>query len=74
MKWMMQAYRGFDRNFKKNLKALYIVHPTNLILFMIKVFKPIIRSVLSQLFAVLVNDPFTKGELLPYLRKPSHFQ
>ncbi|KAH9281255.1 Rho GTPase-activating protein 1 [Echinococcus granulosus] len=42
MKWMMQAYRGFDRNFKKNLKALYIVHPTNFILFMIKVFKPII--------------------------------
>ncbi|KAL5968187.1 Rho GTPase-activating protein 1, partial [Taenia solium] len=42
MKWMMQAYRGFDRNFKKNLKALYIVHPTNLVLFMIKIFKPII--------------------------------
>uniref|UniRef100_A0A5K3ERQ7 Rho GTPase-activating protein 1 n=1 Tax=Mesocestoides corti TaxID=53468 RepID=A0A5K3ERQ7_MESCO len=42
LKWMIQAYRGFDRNFKKNLKALYIVHPTVLVLFLIKVFKPII--------------------------------
>ncbi|VDM22652.1 unnamed protein product [Hydatigera taeniaeformis] len=48
IKWLMQAYRGFDRNFKKNLKALYIVHPTNLVLFMIKVFKPIISRKFGQ--------------------------
>ena len=44
LKWLVQAYRGFDRNFKKNLKALYIVHPTNFVQIIINVFKPIIRS------------------------------
>ncbi|KAM7542135.1 hypothetical protein Aperf_G00000007639 [Anoplocephala perfoliata] len=41
-KWLLQAYRGFDRNFKKNLKGLYIVHPTPLVLFIIKFFRPFI--------------------------------
>lgn len=27
--WLVQAYKAFDRNYKKNLKALYLVHPTN---------------------------------------------
>ncbi|VDL19310.1 unnamed protein product [Hymenolepis diminuta] len=48
LKWLMQAYRGFDRNFKKNLKALYIVHPTSLVLFIIKFFKPIISRKFGQ--------------------------
>lgn len=26
--WLVQAYKAFDRNYKKNLKALYLVHPT----------------------------------------------
>ncbi|KAF9978277.1 hypothetical protein BGZ73_003084 [Actinomortierella ambigua] len=26
--WLFKAYRGLNRRFKKNLKALYIVHPT----------------------------------------------
>nr|CDS28474.1 Rho GTPase activating protein 1 [Hymenolepis microstoma] len=48
LRWLMQAYRGFDRNFKKNLKALYIVHPTPLVLFIIKFFKPIISRKFGQ--------------------------
>ncbi|KAM3177274.1 hypothetical protein ACTXT7_004840, partial [Hymenolepis weldensis] len=48
LKWLTQAYRGFDRNFKKNLKALYIVHPTSLVLFIIKFFKPIISRKFGQ--------------------------
>ncbi|XP_078663300.1 rho GTPase-activating protein 8-like isoform X1 [Branchiostoma floridae x Branchiostoma belcheri] len=41
-KWLVQAYREFDRKYKKNLKALYIVHPTNFIKILWKIFKPII--------------------------------
>ncbi|OWA53137.1 Rho GTPase-activating protein 1 [Hypsibius exemplaris] len=31
LSWLVQAYKCFDRKYKKNLKALYIVHPTNFI-------------------------------------------
>ncbi|KAL7058870.1 hypothetical protein AAHC03_013625 [Spirometra sp. Aus1] len=48
MKWLIQAYRGFDRNFKKNLKALYLVHPTTFVLFTLKIFRPIISKKFGQ--------------------------
>ncbi|KAM7542080.1 hypothetical protein Aperf_G00000007657 [Anoplocephala perfoliata] len=41
-RWMLQAYRGFDRNFKKNLKGLYIVHPTSHVHFIINFFRPLV--------------------------------
>uniref|UniRef100_A0A914CNY4 Rho GTPase-activating protein 1 n=1 Tax=Acrobeloides nanus TaxID=290746 RepID=A0A914CNY4_9BILA len=28
IKWLIQAYQALDRRYKKNLKALYLVHPT----------------------------------------------
>ncbi|EFN74694.1 Rho GTPase-activating protein 1 [Camponotus floridanus] len=31
LSWLWQAYKAFDRKYKKNLKALYLVHPTNFI-------------------------------------------
>uniref|UniRef100_A0A146M8A5 Rho GTPase-activating protein 1 n=2 Tax=Lygus hesperus TaxID=30085 RepID=A0A146M8A5_LYGHE len=37
--WMWNAYRAFDRKYKKNLKALYLVHPTNFIRVIWHVFK-----------------------------------
>ncbi|XP_012268555.1 rho GTPase-activating protein 1 isoform X1 [Athalia rosae] len=42
--WLRQAYRAFDRKYKKNLKALYLVHPTILIRFVWQLFKPIISA------------------------------
>ncbi|XP_046444749.1 rho GTPase-activating protein 1-like isoform X2 [Daphnia pulex] len=41
-RWLLQAYRAFDRKYKKNLKALYLVHPTNFIRVIWQLFKPFI--------------------------------
>uniref|UniRef100_UPI00358F0D72 rho GTPase-activating protein 1-like isoform X1 n=2 Tax=Myxine glutinosa TaxID=7769 RepID=UPI00358F0D72 len=40
--WVLNAYREFDRKYKKNLKALYVVHPTNFIRVLWMFFKPFI--------------------------------
>uniref|UniRef100_A0A1A8CRN9 Rho GTPase activating protein 1 n=1 Tax=Nothobranchius kadleci TaxID=1051664 RepID=A0A1A8CRN9_NOTKA len=40
--WFVDAYREFDRKYKKNIKALYIVHPTMFIKTLLFLFKPII--------------------------------
>ncbi|XP_067902049.1 rho GTPase-activating protein 1 [Heterodontus francisci] len=40
--WLIEAYKEFDRKYKKNIKALYIVHPTRFIKALLVVFKPII--------------------------------
>ncbi|ESO12743.1 hypothetical protein HELRODRAFT_105496 [Helobdella robusta] len=42
--WLRQAYSEFDRKYKKNLKALYLVHPTNFIKFLWNIFRPIISA------------------------------
>ncbi|XP_032078036.1 rho GTPase-activating protein 8 [Thamnophis elegans] len=41
LSWLQSAYKEFDRKYKKNLKALYIVHPTNFIRIIWNVFKPL---------------------------------
>lgn len=41
-RWLLNAYRAFDRKYKKNLKALYLVHPTNFIRVIWQLFKPFI--------------------------------
>ncbi|KAM7542942.1 hypothetical protein Aperf_G00000007694 [Anoplocephala perfoliata] len=41
-RWMLQAYRNFDHNFKKNLKGLYIIHPTSHVHFLINFFRPFV--------------------------------
>ncbi|XP_062990408.1 rho GTPase-activating protein 8 isoform X3 [Elgaria multicarinata webbii] len=43
LSWLQSAYKEFDRKYKKNLKALYIVHPTNFIKIIWNIFKPLIR-------------------------------
>ncbi|XP_075408721.1 rho GTPase-activating protein 8 [Tenrec ecaudatus] len=40
--WLQSAYKEFDRKYKKNLKALYVVHPTNFIKVLWGIFKPFI--------------------------------
>lgn len=42
MKWLREAYSEFDRKYKKNLKTLYVVHPTNFIRIVWNIFKPLI--------------------------------
>ncbi|XP_028250349.1 rho GTPase-activating protein 8-like [Parambassis ranga] len=42
VKWLREAYSEFDRKYKKNLKALYVVHPTNFIKILWNIFKPLI--------------------------------
>ncbi|XP_007892850.1 rho GTPase-activating protein 8 [Callorhinchus milii] len=42
LSWLQSAYKEFDRKYKKNLKALYVVHPTNFIRILWNIFKPII--------------------------------
>lgn len=40
--WLRQAYSEFDRKYRKNLKAMYLVHPTGFIKFLWTIFKPLI--------------------------------
>lgn len=42
--WLVQAYKAFDRNYKKNLKALYLVHPTSFLKFVSQIFRPLISA------------------------------
>lgn len=42
LSWLWQAYRAFDRKYKKNLKALYLVHPTNFLRIVSQLFRPAI--------------------------------
>uniref|UniRef100_A0A3Q3AYC2 Rho GTPase activating protein 1 n=1 Tax=Kryptolebias marmoratus TaxID=37003 RepID=A0A3Q3AYC2_KRYMA len=66
LSWLRDAYREFDRKYKKNIKALYIVHPTMFIKTLLILFKPLISfkfgrkinyvSYLSELEAVVKCD------------------
>lgn len=42
LSWLWQIYKAFGRKYKKNLKALYLVHPTNFIKVLWQIFKPAI--------------------------------
>lgn len=40
--WLQSAYKEFDRKYKKNLKALYVVHPTGFLKVLWNLFRPLI--------------------------------
>ncbi|XP_059055267.1 rho GTPase-activating protein 1-like [Achroia grisella] len=42
LSWLWKAYKAFDRKYKKNLKALYLVHPTNFIRVVWQMLRPAI--------------------------------
>lgn len=65
LSWLWQAYKAFDRKYKKNLKALYLVHPTNFIRIVWQIFKPAI-SVKFGKKVMYVN-------YLPELKQHLHF-
>ncbi|CAH0382781.1 unnamed protein product [Bemisia tabaci] len=48
LSWLWQAYRAFDRKYKKNLKALYLVHPTNFIKIVWQLFKAAVSTKFSR--------------------------
>ncbi|KAJ8031865.1 Rho GTPase-activating protein 1 [Holothuria leucospilota] len=43
-KWLVQAYNELERKYKKNLKALYVVHPSNTVKVLWGIFKHIVSS------------------------------
>lgn len=53
--WLWQAYRAIDRNYKKNLKALYIVHPTSFLKLVSQVFKPVISVKFGKKINYIAN-------------------
>uniref|UniRef100_A0A8C2ZX19 Rho GTPase activating protein 8 n=1 Tax=Cyclopterus lumpus TaxID=8103 RepID=A0A8C2ZX19_CYCLU len=52
--WLREAYGEFDRKYKKNLKSLYVVHPTSFIRIVWNLFKPLIRYEVLRLNHVVV--------------------
>ncbi|XP_071941499.1 rho GTPase-activating protein 8-like [Antedon mediterranea] len=48
LKWLVQAYRELERKYKKNLKALYFVHPSYMLRILMGIFKPIVSSKFRQ--------------------------
>ncbi|XP_006866959.1 PREDICTED: rho GTPase-activating protein 8 [Chrysochloris asiatica] len=66
LSWLQNAYKEFDRKYKKNLKALYVVHPTNFIKVLWSIFKPLLShkfgkkityfNYLSELWEHLEHD------------------
>uniref|UniRef100_A0A452V1V9 Rho GTPase-activating protein 8-like n=1 Tax=Ursus maritimus TaxID=29073 RepID=A0A452V1V9_URSMA len=40
--WLQSTYKEFDRRYRKNLKALYVVHPTNFLKVLWTIFRPLI--------------------------------
>lgn len=62
--WLRDAYREFDRKYKKNIKALYIVHPTKFIKTILVLFKPFI----SMKFGQKISYMNYLGELQEHLK------
>lgn len=46
--WITKLYKMLDRKFKKNLKALYIVHPTTFVKILWQFLRPLISSKLNK--------------------------
>jgi len=44
LRWMWEAYKQLDRNYKKNLKSMFLVHPTRFIRVVYAFFKPLISA------------------------------
>ena len=65
LRWLWDVYKALDRRYKKNLKSLYLVHPTNFIRVVWNFFKPIIRLVLSPFPISPGLHPNTHREMPP---------
>ncbi|XP_031158364.1 rho GTPase-activating protein 8-like [Sander lucioperca] len=65
LKWLREAYSEFDRKYKKNMKTLYVVHPTNFIRIVWNIFKPLISHKFGKKLTY-VNYLSELGEHLNY--------
>ncbi|XP_054480709.1 rho GTPase-activating protein 8-like [Anoplopoma fimbria] len=65
LKWLREAYSEFDRKYKKNMKTLYVVHPTNFIRIVWNIFKPLISHKFGKKLTY-VNYLTELGEHLNY--------
>ncbi|XP_034382178.1 rho GTPase-activating protein 8-like isoform X2 [Cyclopterus lumpus] len=63
--WLREAYGEFDRKYKKNLKSLYVVHPTSFIRIVWNLFKPLISKKFGKKLTY-VNYLTELGEHLNY--------
>uniref|UniRef100_A0A673AL62 Rho GTPase activating protein 1 n=1 Tax=Sphaeramia orbicularis TaxID=375764 RepID=A0A673AL62_9TELE len=70
LSWLRDAYREFDRKYKKNIKALYIVHPTMFIKTLLILFKPIIRCFSYCTFTHLISVSSLKPTTQPPMSPP----
>ncbi|KJE97057.1 rho GTPase-activating protein 8 [Capsaspora owczarzaki ATCC 30864] len=61
--WVREVYKVFDRKYKKNLKALYIVHPS----VWIKVIMGLVRPFISSKFAQKLLYMSSLDQLSQYL-------
>ncbi|CAF0806247.1 unnamed protein product [Rotaria sordida] len=61
--WLMKSYLKIDRKYKKNLKALYVVHPTKWVKFL----WPVLRSLISAKFSRKVTYINHLSELEEYV-------
>ena len=61
--WLAKVYKMLDRNFKKNLKALYVVHPSTFFKLLWQFIKPLI----SSKFLKKVNYCNTLNELAKFI-------
>ncbi|XP_066928959.1 rho GTPase-activating protein 1-like [Clytia hemisphaerica] len=64
LKWLLNIYRELERKYRKNLKALYIVHPSNFIKIIFNMFYPLI----STKFGRKINNIKKLDELAPHIR------
>jgi len=64
LKWLLQVYRELDRKYKKNLKALYMVHPSSFIKIVFNMFYPFI----SKKFGQKINNINKLDDLAPHIR------
>nr|XP_060515440.1 rho GTPase-activating protein 8 [Panthera onca] len=67
--WLQSTYKEFDRRYKKNLKALYVVHPTNFIKVLWTIFKPLIshkfgRKVIYFNYLSELREHLKHGQLI----------
>ncbi|XP_054159776.1 rho GTPase-activating protein 1-like [Oppia nitens] len=44
IRWFWNAFRAFDRKYRKNLKALFLVHPTPFLRLILRVFRPVVSA------------------------------
>ncbi|XP_027622556.1 LOW QUALITY PROTEIN: rho GTPase-activating protein 8 [Tupaia chinensis] len=63
--WLQSAYKEFDRKYRKNLKALYVVHPTSFVKVLWTIFKPLISHKFGKKVTYF-NSLSELREHLPY--------